>query len=292
VTTLLSVADLRVEFLSRTTSTGVSSNCADPLSASSARADSVRTHPVRADSTLAVGGVSFSIARGETLALVGESGSGKTSTALALLRLYDGVPGARVSGRILLEGRDLAQLSERELRSVRGARVSMVFQEPSSALDPVFSVGDPIVETLRAHRDLSRREARARAIELLRNTGVADPERVFASYPHELSGGMRQRALIAAAIACDPVLLLADEPTSALDATVQAEILELLCALQAASGMGMLFITHDLALVARIAQRTAVMHEGRIVEQGPTDQVLRAPSHPYTAELVRCARAT
>jgi peptide/nickel transport system ATP-binding protein len=256
VSTLLSVEDLRVELASRS--------------------GAVR----------AVDGVSFAIARGETLALVGESGSGKSSIALAILCLHERAAGARVSGRVVLEGRDLSRLSEHEMRAVRGARAAMIFQEPSSALDPVFSVGDQIAETLRAHRDLSQSSARARATELLGELGLPDPERAYSTYPHELSGGMRQRALIAAAIACEPVLVVADEPTSALDLTVQAEILELLRSIRQRSGMGLLLITHDLALVAENAERVAVMYAGRIVETGPTRAVLARPAHPYTVHLL------
>lgn len=235
----------------------------------------------------AVDGVSLEVERGETVGLVGESGSGKSSLALAILRLHGGTAGATLGGRVLLEGRDLGRLSDEEMRAVRGARLGMVFQEPLPALDPVFTVGEQVAETLRAHRPLTRSAARARAIELLGQVGLPDPRSAYSTYPHALSGGMRQRALIAAAIACEPALLVADEPTSALDVTVQAEILALLRALQAASGMGLLLITHDLAIVAGEAQRVAVMYSGKIVEEGPVVDVLRAPAHPYTVLLLR-----
>jgi oligopeptide/dipeptide ABC transporter ATP-binding protein len=235
----------------------------------------------------AVDGVDFRVGRGETVGIVGESGSGKTALALAILRLHDHTRGATVAGRIEFEGRDLARLSENEMRAVRGARIAMVFQEPASALDPVFTVGEQIAETLLAHRSISRAEARARAIELLRRVGIADPERASLSYPHQFSGGMRQRALIASAIACEPALIVADEPTSALDVTLRARILELLQQLSRELGTSLILITHDLAVVAHHAQRIAVMYGGAIVEEGRAGDVLSAPRHPYTVLLLR-----
>jgi len=235
----------------------------------------------------ALDGVSLRIARGETVALVGESGSGKSTLARSILRLHDATRGAAIRGRITFDGIDLGRLSGEDMRRVRGARIAMIFQEPASALDPLFSIGDQIAETLRAHGTITRATSRERAIELVRRVGLPDPERAFSTYPHQMSGGMRQRASIAIATACGPSLLLADEPTSALDVTVQAEILRLLEHLRAETGMSLLLITHDLALVAENARRMYVMFAGSIVEEGPTDEVLRAPAHPYTAELLR-----
>jgi oligopeptide/dipeptide ABC transporter ATP-binding protein len=235
----------------------------------------------------AVDGVSLRIARGETVALVGESGSGKSTLARSILRLHDGTRGAAIRGRITFDGVDLVRLSSEEMRRVRGARIAMIFQEPASALDPLFSIGDQIAETLRAHGTIARASSRERAIELVRRVGLPDPERAFSVYPHQMSGGMRQRASIAIATACGPSLLLADEPTSALDVTVQAEILRLLEHLRAETGMSLFLITHDLAVVAENARRMYVMFAGAIVEEGPTGEVLRAPAHPYTAELLR-----
>ncbi|GJD70312.1 ABC transporter ATP-binding protein [Methylobacterium gnaphalii] len=235
--------------------------------------------------TLAVDRVSFTIAAGETLALVGESGSGKSVTALSILRLLDGAahhPG----GRIVFKGRDLLQLPERELRKVRGADITMVFQEPMTSLNPLHTIQRQIGEVLQLHRGLTGRKARARILELLDLVGIRDAERRLGAYPHELSGGQRQRVMIAMALACEPDLLVADEPTTALDVTVQAQILTLLADLQKRLGMAMLFITHDLGIVRRIATSVCVMLRGRIVEAGPVAEVFDRPQHEYTQRLL------
>ncbi|ARO55679.1 microcin ABC transporter ATP-binding protein [Methylorubrum zatmanii] len=235
--------------------------------------------------TRAVDRVSFSIERGETLALVGESGSGKSVTALSILRLLDGAshhPG----GKILFKGHDLLTLPEREMRAVRGADITMVFQEPMTSLNPLHSIQRQIGEVLEIHRGLKGKAARARILELMDLVGIRDAERRLGAYPHELSGGQRQRVMIAMALACEPDLLVADEPTTALDVTVQAQILALLADLQKRLGMAMLFITHDLGIVRRIADRVCVMLAGRIVEAGPVDRVFTRPQHEYTQRLL------
>ncbi|MGH8034820.1 MAG: ATP-binding cassette domain-containing protein, partial [Lysobacterales bacterium] len=230
-----------------------------------------------------VHGVSFAIQPGEKLALVGESGSGKTVTALSLLKL---ALNADVSGRAPFNGRDLLALSERELRGIRGEEIAMIFQEPMTALNPLFSVGEQIAEVLELKRGLSRREAAQAAIKLLADTGIPEPERRARSFPHQLSGGQRQRAMIAMALACSPKLLLADEPTTALDVTLRGQILDLLSDLQRRNGMAVLMITHDLNLVRRFADRIAVMENGHIVEQGTVAAVFAHPRHPYTRKLI------
>jgi oligopeptide/dipeptide ABC transporter ATP-binding protein len=232
-----------------------------------------------------VDGVSFSLARGETLALVGESGSGKTLSGLALLRLVPAPGRIDPGSSILLEGRDLLSLTPEPLRQVRGRKIAMVFQDPMSSLNPVLTVGAQITEAIQAHLAVSNREARGRAEGLLGEVGIADPGRRLRSYPHQLSGGMRQRVMIAIALSAEPELLIADEPTSALDVTVQAQILEVLDRLRAARGMAVLLITHDLGIVAGRADRVAVMYAGRIVEQAETGQLFSAPAHPYTRGL-------
>jgi len=232
-----------------------------------------------------VDGVSFEIGRGEILALAGESGSGKSITALSILRLVP-PPGRISAGSIRLEGRELLALDEGELRHVRGTRIGFVFQEPMTALNPVFTIGDQIAEALQVHGLAKGAAARARAVELLDAVRIPEPARRARDFPHQLSGGMRQRVLIAAAIACRPPLVVADEPTTALDATVQAEILDLLVAMRQESGLSLLLITHDLGIVARVADRVAVMYAGRIVETGPARGVLAAPGHPYTRGLL------
>jgi len=234
--------------------------------------------------------VTFELRRGETLGLMGESGSGKTVTALSIMNLVG--PSARiVAGRVHFNERDLLQLSESELRRVRGAEIGMVFQEPASALNPVFTIGDQIEETLLVHRRASRRTSRARAIELLEAVRVPDPDRRLRDYPHQLSGGLRQRALIAIALACSPILLIADEPTTALDVTIQAQILELLRDLKSRLGLALLLITHDVGVIAEMADRVAVMYAGRIVEESPAAALFADPKHPYTRGLLRSVPA-
>jgi microcin C transport system ATP-binding protein len=234
--------------------------------------------PVRA-----VDGMSFTIARGEKFALVGESGSGKTVSALAMLRLAGD---ARVGGQVRLGGRELGALTEQQMRGVRGKEIAMIFQEPMTALNPLYTIGDQIGETLVLHEGMSRSAARARAIELLDLTGIPEPGRRVDSYPHELSGGQRQRAMIAMALACSPSLLVADEPTTALDVTIQRQIVELLDDLQRRLGMSVLLITHDLPLVRRFADRVGVMRRGHLLEVAPTAQLFDAPQDPYTRALI------
>jgi ABC-type dipeptide/oligopeptide/nickel transport system ATPase component len=235
--------------------------------------------------TRVVDDVSFTMAAGETLGLVGESGSGKSVTAFSILRLLQ-PPGQVTAGRILFDGQDLLALSEREMRAIRGARISLIFQEPMTALNPVMRVGDQIAEALTAHGVASRTDARARAVELLEAVKIADPARRARDYPHQLSGGMRQRVMIAIALACRPPLVIADEPTTALDVTIQAQMLELIRQLQKQFGLALLLITHDFGVVAEMADRVAVMRTGRIVEHGPVRQILRAPVHEYTRQLL------
>jgi peptide/nickel transport system ATP-binding protein len=234
----------------------------------------------------AVDGVSLAIAAGETVALVGESGCGKSVTALSILGLVPSPPGRIVGGEILLEGRDLLRLDHRALRAVRGNRIGMIFQEPMTSLNPVFTVGNQVVEAIEEHRPVGRKAARSRAAELLDLVGLPDPRRLLGEYPHRLSGGMRQRVMIAMALACEPKLLIADEPTTALDVTTQAQILDLLSALQQRLGMAMLIITHDLGVVARTARRVAVMYAGRKVEEAAVADLLARPRHPYTQGLL------
>jgi oligopeptide/dipeptide ABC transporter ATP-binding protein len=232
-----------------------------------------------------VRGVDFTIARGETLGLVGESGSGKTVTALSIVRLLR-PPGRIHAGRIVFEDRDLLALDEGAMRSVRGGRIGFVFQEPAAALSPVFTIGDQIAEAIVAQGGTGWREARRLAIDFLEAVRVADAAQRAREYPHQLSGGLRQRAMIAIALACRPPLLIADEPTAALDATIQAEILELLRDLGQRFGLALLLVAHDLGVIAQAADRVAVMYAGEIVEQGETAAVLGAPAHPYTQGLL------
>jgi oligopeptide/dipeptide ABC transporter ATP-binding protein len=233
----------------------------------------------------AVDNVSLSLRKGRVLGLVGESGCGKTMTALSILNLVP-PPGRITSGKIVFEGRDLLTLSEAEMRKVRGARISMVFQEPMTALNPVFTVGNQIGEVLITHQSITSNEALDRSVDLLRSVGIPSPEKRVHEYPHQLSGGMRQRVMIAMAIACRPSLLLADEPTTALDVTIQAHILELLTRIQSEMGMAMVLVTHDLGLIAERAHEVAVMYAGRIVEQAETPELFNDPRHPYTRGLM------
>ena len=239
-----------------------------------------------AGSANAVDGLSLHVDEGETLALVGESGCGKSVTALSILRLVPNPPGRIVSGRILLAGRDLLQMSDAEIRSVRGKDVAMIFQEPMTSLNPVYTIGRQIEEGLVEHNAVSPRAARRRAIELLDVVRLPEPHRIVDRYPHHLSGGMRQRVMIAIAIACGPKLLVADEPTTALDVTIQAQILNLLRGLQKEFRMGLLLITHDLGVVAEMAQRVVVMYAGRKVEEASVRDLFHRPQHPYTRGLL------
>jgi peptide/nickel transport system ATP-binding protein len=234
----------------------------------------------------AVDGVSFSVGRGETLAIVGESGCGKSVTANAILRLVPEPPG-RIAGAIRFEGEDLLALPDRAMRDIRGNRIGMIFQEPMTSLNPVLTVGRQIAETLRLHQRLPRAAAEARAVEMLDLVGIAEPARRVREYPHRLSGGMRQRVMIAMALACNPRLLIADEPTTALDVTIQAQILDLMADLKARVGAAIILISHDLGVVAEIAERVLVMYAGRKVEEAPTPALFRAPRHPYTMGLIR-----
>ena len=235
---------------------------------------------------IAVDGVGFSVAPGETLAIVGESGSGKSVTALSIMRLLPPRVGKITGGSIQLGKEDLTRLSEEKMRAIRGKAIGMIFQEPMTSLNPVHTVGAQITEVLIHHEGLSNLEARERAISMLETVGISEPGRRVDSYPHEMSGGMRQRAMIAMALACRPSLLIADEPTTALDVTIQAQILDLMEELQAALGMAIIFITHDLGVVAQMAQRVVVMYAGQVVESGPVSEIFGRPRMPYTAGLI------
>ena len=242
----------------------------------------------RRGKALVLGGVDFELCAGETLCVVGESGCGKSMTALALLRLIPTPPGRISGGRILFHGEDLVCASTQRMREGRGNRISMIFQEPMTSLNPVLTVGDQIRESLRLHGGLDARAARARAVEMLQQVGIPAPERRVDEYPHQFSGGMRQRVMIAMALACRPDILIADEPTTALDVTVQAQIFDLLRDLQRERGTAILLITHDMGSVAEMADRVIVMYAGRVVEHGTTAQVLGRPGHPYTKGLIDC----
>jgi peptide/nickel transport system ATP-binding protein len=235
--------------------------------------------------TEAVSGVSFSLERGKTLGIVGESGCGKSVTALSIMRLLPGA-GTRVSGSVVFEGRDLGSLPEREMQDLRGNRLAMIFQEPMTSLNPSFTVGDQIGEALMRHRGLSARAARAVAIDMLERVRIPSPGMRVDDYPHKLSGGMRQRVMIAMALACSPALLIADEPTTALDVTIQAQILDLLAKLRDETGAAIVLITHDLGVVAETCDDVAVMYAGEIVERAPVARLLAAPQHPYTVGLL------
>ncbi len=233
----------------------------------------------------AVDGVSFEIKEGEMLGIVGESGCGKSVTALSIMRLIT-PPGKIISGQIIFQGRDLVQLPENEMNSVRGAQISMIFQEPMTSLNPVFTVGDQIAEALIIHQDMTKEAALRRTIELLKNVHISEAEKRVKSYPHELSGGMRQRVMIAMALACAPSLLIADEATTALDVTIQAQILELIKELKESLGLAVALITHDLGVVAEMAQRVVVMYVGKIVEEADVATLYKSPKHPYTQALL------
>ena len=246
----------------------------------------LRTHfRVREGVVRAVDGVSYAIERGKTLGLVGESGCGKSVSALSVMRLIR-APGDIVGGEVWWQDRDLRSLSDREMRGVRGDEISMIFQEPMTALNPVFNAGNQIGEVLHEHRDFSRRQRYERTLEVLRLVGIPQPEQRVKAYPHELSGGMRQRVMIAMALACEPQLLLADEPTTALDVTIQAQILELIRELRDQTGMALLLITHDLGVIAEMADDVAVMYTGEVVEYADVESLFAAPKHPYTRGLM------
>jgi peptide/nickel transport system ATP-binding protein len=251
------------------------------------RVEDLRVHFDTPDGTVrAVDGISYELGRGRVLGIVGESGSGKTVSSLALMGLVE-AERARISGRVLLGGRDLLALGARGMRSVRGNEIAMIFQDPLSALHPYYRIGAQLAEAVSAHREVSKDRARARTLELLEIVGIPEASRRIDSYPHELSGGMRQRAMIAMALANEPALLIADEPTTALDVTVQAQILDLIGRLKDELGMAVVIITHDLGIVAETADEIAVMYAGRIVERGPTEQIFAGPEHPYTWGLLR-----
>ncbi len=235
----------------------------------------------------AVDGVSYTVQEGETVALVGESGCGKSVSALSVMRLIPDPPGRIVGGEVLFRGRDLLQLQEEEMRQVRGKEIAMIFQEPMTSLNPTLTIGRQLTESLEVHLQMSAEDATSRAAELLKLVGISDPERRLPQYPHQFSGGMRQRVMIAMALACNPKLILADEPTTALDVTIQAQILELMKELSQRFGVAMVIITHNLGVVARYADRVNVMYGGKVIEQGPSTEIYHHPRHPYTLGLLR-----
>ncbi len=235
----------------------------------------------------AVDGVSFEVGRGETLGLVGESGCGKSVSALSIMRLIPQPPGRIVDGRILLDGTNLLELAEDQMRAIRGNEISMIFQEPMTSLNPVYTCGNQIEEALILHQRMSKKQARERAIEMLKLVGIPAPEQRIKEYPHQLSGGMRQRVMIAMALSCNPSVLLADEPTTALDVTIQAQILRLLEKLQQEMNMAVIMITHDLGVIAEVADRVAVMYAGKIVEYAGVDNIFDSSRHPYTQGLLK-----
>ena len=250
--------------------------------------EDLKTHFSTHDGTVkAVDGVSLQINRGETLGIVGESGCGKSVTALSIMRLIADPPGKIVGGKILFEGQNLLDLGEKQMRDIRGKKISMIFQEPMTSLDPVFTIGHEIIETLQIHQDLDKREARRQTINILTTVGIPDADKRVDSYPHELSGGMRQRAMIAMALACNPVLLIADEPTTALDVTIQAQILRLINELKEKFDTSVLLITHDLGVIAEMAEHVAVMYCGHIIEYADVHTLFENPLHPYTKDLYR-----
>src|SRR5690606_4691407 len=247
----------------------------------------LRTHFITEDGEVpAVDGVSFDLSAGETLGIVGESGSGKSVTSLSIMRLIPTPPGRIAGGEIIFNGEDLLKKSPAEMRKIRGNEIAMIFQEPMTSLNPVFTIGDQIMEAIILHQKLSRKEARDRTIEMLRLVGIPSPERRVDEYPHQLSGGMRQRVMIAMALSCNPRLLIADEPTTALDVTIQAQILELLQKLQEEFGMAIIMITHDLGVVAGMVDRVLVMYAGKAVEEAPGRERCKNPKHPYTDGLL------
>ncbi|KUO94993.1 ABC transporter ATP-binding protein [Ferroacidibacillus organovorans] len=247
----------------------------------------LKTHFIsRTSRVRAVDGVDFSVERGKVLGIVGESGSGKSMTSLSIMRLVPGPQGQIVDGEILLDGKDLLKLTEREMTNIRGNQIGMIFQEPMTALNPVLKVGEQIGEVLTRHRGMNKAEARKHAVELLKNVGFPRAEQIVNEYPHQLSGGMRQRAMIAMAMACQPTLLIADEPTTALDVTIQAQVLDLMRELKDRTGTAIIMITHDLGVIAEMADDMVVMYGGQVVESGSADAVFAEPLHPYTRALL------
>jgi peptide/nickel transport system ATP-binding protein len=248
----------------------------------------LKTHFKTDDGWLhAVDGVDIAIEAGETVAVVGESGCGKSVTAKTVMKLIDMPPGKIVAGQVLWQGRDLVPLSQEEMRSIRAKEIAIIFQEPMTSLNPVYSVGEQIAESVRLHEGLSRREAMNRAVEMLQLVNIPSPERRVNDYPHQFSGGMRQRVMIAIALACNPKLLIADEPTTALDVTIQAQILDLLQGLKDRFGMSVMLITHAMGVVAEVAQKVVVMYAGRVVEEATVEELFANPKHPYTQGLIR-----
>ncbi|MBC7280115.1 ABC transporter ATP-binding protein [Hoeflea sp.] len=239
----------------------------------------------------AVNSVDFHLRPGELLGVVGESGSGKSVTMMSLLRLLPSPPAEMRDGSVMFDGQDLLKISSEELRQVRGSRIGFISQDPMTSLNPVYTVGFQLAEPLRAHLGMSKAEARARSVELLKLVGISDPERRLKDYPHQFSGGMRQRVMIAIALACDPKVLIADEPTTALDVTIQAQIIELVKDLRKKLGMAIIWITHDLGVIAGIADRVMVMYAGQVVEEGPVGEIFRDPQHPYTQALLKTVPA-
>ncbi|MBO8138184.1 MAG: ABC transporter ATP-binding protein [Desulfotomaculum sp.] len=251
------------------------------------KVDNLKTHFFLDEGVVpAVDGVSFHLNRGETLAVVGESGSGKSITSLSIMRLIPSPPGRIVGGSIYFNGQDLLKLPEKEMRRIRGNKISMIFQEPMTSLNPVYRVGDQIAEALINHQGVNKKEAMEKAVEMLRLTGIPSPEKRAYEFPHQMSGGMRQRVMIAMALSCRPELLIADEPTTALDVTIQAQILELMQELQEKFGTAIIMITHDLAVVAEMADRAAVMYCGKVVEEATVEELFEKPLHPYTRGLL------
>jgi oligopeptide/dipeptide ABC transporter ATP-binding protein len=251
------------------------------------RVDNLRTHfHTQAGVVRAVDGVDLAIPPGRTLGVVGESGCGKSVTALSVMRLIDRPGRIEPGSRILFGGRDLVQLDEDDLQKIRGNEISMIFQEPMTSLNPVYTVGDQISEAVQLHQNVSRRQADERAVEMMRLVGIPSPEKRVRDHPHQMSGGMRQRVMIAMALSCNPKLLIADEPTTALDVTIQAQILELMKDLRDRLGMAIMLITHDLGVVAEMADDVAVMYAGRVVERGPVESIFSTPQHPYTEALL------
>jgi len=250
--------------------------------------EDLKTHFSTHDGTVkAVDGVSLRINRGKTLGIVGESGCGKSVTALSIMRLIADPPGKIIGGKILFEGQNLLDLGEQQMREIRGRKISMIFQEPMTSLDPVFTIGNEIIETLQIHQNVDKKEARLQTIDVLATVGIPDADKRVDSYPHELSGGMRQRAMIAMALACNPALLIADEPTTALDVTIQAQILRLINELKSKFDTSVLLITHDLGVIAEMSEHVAVMYAGHIVEYAEVHALFENPLHPYTKGLYR-----